>query len=182
MPSQILNDSVEDEPSLCVGLTLDIEISSHCLGENVDWSRCIRQAVEAALAGSGNYNGAPVEIYIEFAPDSRSQELNFEYRGKNTPTNVLSFPGIEPDDLQDSFDFAKNGGPPAPLGDLIIADAVIIRESVEQKKPVEHHLAHLVVHGVLHLLGYDHIEDVEAEEMEALERRILAGLEIPDPY
>jgi len=181
MSPQVLN--VSDDAFPLNGLSLDIELGNHCFGGTTEvWEQHIRQATEAALRGSRLYKGEPVEVYIELVSDRRSQDLNHEYRDKNTPTNVLSFPGIDPDDLRHNFDFAKQGGPPAPLGDLIIADAVIAREAGEQNKTIEHHLTHLIVHGVLHLLGYDHIDGQEAEEMEALERQILAGLKIPDPY
>ena len=96
------------------------------------------------------------------------RELNRDFRKKDAPTNVLSFPA-----------------PPNPerhLGDIALAFGVCAREAAEQRKPLAHHLQHLTVHGVLHLLGYDHIGDDEAEAMEGLERAVLAGLGVPDPY
>jgi len=174
MPDQLV-------PTVPAGLSLDIEIVETCLG-NADWHAVIRAAVAAALK-SGLTGPLPaVEIYVELVDNAQSQELNNDYRGKDKPTNVLSFPGTEPDNLPDALKVAAKGGPPVMLGDLIIADDVVAAEATEQKKSNQAHLSHLVVHGVLHLLGYDHINDDEAEEMEALEREILAGLGIADPY
>ena len=99
--------------------------------------------------------------------------LNRDFRGKDKPTNVLSFPFEVPDFLIDEE---------PTLGDIIIAMPVIEAEAVEQKKSVEHHLAHMTIHGTLHLLGFDHIIDEEAEEMEALEIEILEKLGIANPY
>ena len=99
------------------------------------------------------------------------QELNREYRGKDYPTNVLSFPC--------DWDLPEE---PRLLGDVVIAAAVVNREAKEQKKTMEAHWAHIVIHGFLHLLGYDHIEDADAEKMENTERNILAQLGYADPY
>lgn len=164
------------------GLSLDIEMNDLDLGPDHDWPALIERSVMAALATEKKDQETSKEIYVELVSDDRSQILNRDYRGKDYATNVLSFPGTEPEDLEAAFEFAQMGGPPVPLGDLIIAVDVVRREAIEQKKPLHHHFAHLVVHGVLHLLGYDHMEDEEAEAMEALERQILAGLDIPDPY
>lgn len=163
------------------GLSLDIEVEDHCLGAG-DWHALIEGAVVAALADGLSGPLPAAEIYVGLVGNQQSQELNRDYRGKDKPTNVLSFPGIEPDDLPQALKFAASGGPPVMLGDLIIADAVVASEAAEQKKSNADHLSHLVVHGVLHLLGYDHINDTEAEEMEALEREILAKMGIADPY
>tara|TARA_R110002096_G_scaffold147616_2_gene307528 strand:+ start:364 stop:927 length:564 start_codon:yes stop_codon:yes gene_type:complete len=163
-------------------LFLDIELNGHSLGEGHDWETIIVNSVHAALRAGGDYENVPIEIFVELVSDERSQSLNRDYRGKNQPTNVLSFPGTEPDDLKDAVEFSLGGGPPVPLGDLIVAVDVVLYEAAEQKKPIEYHFAHLIIHGVLHLLGYDHIDDDEAEAMEALERKILAQFDIPDPY
>jgi probable rRNA maturation factor len=106
------------------------------------------------------------EISVVLTDDAHIQVLNRDYRGKNKATNVLSFP-------QDD---------PQMLGDIIIAYETIIREAKEQNKIFEHHLMHMLVHGCLHLLGYDHETDSEAEEMEALEIEILSGLSVKNPY
>jgi len=111
------------------------------------------------------------ELSIRVVDEAESAELNLTYRGKVNSTNVLSFP----------FD-SEIALEPILLGDLIICAPVVQREAVAQSKPVQNHWAHMVVHGCLHLLGYDHIEDGEAEEMEALETRILQSLSIPNPY
>ena len=111
------------------------------------------------------------ELTIRIVDEAESQELNHEYRGKDKPTNVLSFPFEAPTHI------------PIPLlGDLIICKQVVEREAIEQDKPLTAHWAHMVVHGCLHLLGYDHIEDEEAEEMEGIERVVLNDLGFEDPY
>lgn len=111
------------------------------------------------------------EVTVRLVDVSESQALNRDYRGKDTPTNVLSFPFEAPPEV------------PIPLlGDLVICHTVVAQEAQQQHKPLAQHYAHMVIHGTLHLLGYDHIEDDEAEVMEQMERDILAGLEIPDPY
>jgi len=131
------------------------------------------RAVRAALAACGDDVPEPCEVSVTLTDDARIGVLNRDWRGKDTPTNVLSFP--QPD-LPDDVDA------PQPLGDVIVALETLAAEAAAEGKAAEHHLAHLVVHGTLHLMGYDHIEDHQAEEMEALERRILAGLGIDDPY
>lgn len=111
------------------------------------------------------------ELTIRLVDEAESQTLNRDYRGKDKSTNVLSFP------------FEGPPGVPLPLlGDLVVCHAVVVREAEEQGKPLAHHYAHMVIHGTLHLMGYDHIDDDDAEEMEALERVLLAELDIPDPY
>ncbi|WP_394805432.1 rRNA maturation RNase YbeY [Kordiimonas aestuarii] len=139
-------------------------------------------AVIHALRASAPKVAAPMDMSVIITGAAESQALNCDYRDKDKPTNVLSFPALEPDELDDAFRFALAGGPPAMLGDMVICVPVVREEAQAQNKPADHHLAHLCVHGVLHLMGYDHIEDTEAEEMEALEREILAGMGIPDPY
>ncbi len=111
------------------------------------------------------------EITLRFVDNDESQALNAQYRGQDKPTNVLSFPFECPPNLPINL-----------LGDLVIAVPVVTLEAEQQQKAYWDHLAHLVVHGTLHLLGYDHIEDEEAEAMEALERTILDQLGIDDPY
>lgn len=163
-------------------LSLDIELNGHSLGEGHDWENITINSVHAALKADGDYENTPIDVFVELVSDERSQSLNREYRGKDRPTNVLSFPGTEPEDLSDAAEFSRTGGPPVSLGDLIVAADVVLCEAAEQKKQIDHHFAHLIIHGVLHLLGYDHIDDDEAEAMEALERKILAQFGIPDPY
>ena len=115
---------------------------------------------------------ADSELTIRLVDEAEGRELNHTWRHKDYATNVLSFPADVPDDLLDI----------PLLGDLVICVPVVEREAVEQGKTLEAHWAHLVIHGCLHLLGYDHIEDEEAEEMESLERILLAELGHPDPY
>lgn len=111
------------------------------------------------------------EVTVRLVDEAESQQLNLTYRGKDHPTNVLSFP------------FEAPAGIELPLlGDLIICRQVVEREAVEQQKTLEAHWAHMVVHGSLHLLGYDHIEDEQAEEMESLETEIMQEMGYPDPY
>ena len=112
-----------------------------------------------------------VEITVRIVDEAESHELNLNYRGKDRPTNVLSFPFECPDEVELPL-----------LGDLVICRQVVEREAQEQDKPLMAHWAHMVVHGSLHLLGYDHIEDDEAEEMESLETQIMTGLGFADPY
>ena len=111
------------------------------------------------------------ELSIVLTDDAEQRELNREWRGIDKPTNVLSFPQIEP------------FGPVAGiLGDIVLARETLEREALELDKPLTDHFTHLVVHGFLHILGYDHIEEYEAVEMEGLETRILGTLGVPDPY
>lgn len=123
--------------------------------------------VSAALTGRKD----EAELCIRIVDAEESRELNHQYRGKDKSTNVLSFPFEVPE-----------GIPLNLLGDLVVCAEVVAREAEEQQKPLHHHWAHMIIHGTLHLLGYDHINDEDAEVMEQLEREILALLEIPDPY
>ena len=116
---------------------------------------------------------------MKLADDDEVRALNASYRGKDKPTNVLSFPMIQPD-LLDSLNIGDDGE--ALLGDIVLAEAVCRNEAAERRVPLVTHVTHLIVHGTLHLLGYDHIDDAEAEEMEAIERDALASLGIEDPY
>ena len=124
--------------------------------------------VTAALR-SQDLEEAEVSLYI--VDEAESQELNGQYRGKNKPTNVLSFPADIP---------AEVGVP--LLGDLVVCAPVVEREAQEQGKSLAAHWAHMLVHGSLHLLGFDHIEDADAETMEQLETEIITGLGFPAPY
>jgi len=135
--------------------------------QNLPSEEKLTQWVSAAL----NNKMDQAELSIRIVDAEESQQLNSEYRGKDKPTNVLSFPFDVPDGIELDL-----------LGDLVICAEVVSREAEEQNKPLFNHWAHMVVHGVLHLLGFDHINDDEAEEMEALESKILASLNIPDPY
>jgi probable rRNA maturation factor len=136
--------------------------------EDEAWTAALPEAEALILPAAAAALEARGGVTILLTDDDTVADLNERFRGKPGPTNVLSFPA-----------------PPNPedhLGDIALAYGVCAREANEQGKPLAHHLQHLVAHGVLHLLGYDHLTEAEAEEMEALERRILAGLGVPDPY
>lgn len=145
---------------------IDIEIEDPAWNEALpDAETLVRGAALMALDREG---AAHEGVTILLTDDESVRELNARFRQKDTPTNVLSFPA------------PKN--PEFHLGDVALAYGVCAREAAEQGKPLAHHLQHLTVHGVLHLLGYDHISDDEAEAMEGFERAVLAELGIPDPY
>lgn len=125
----------------------------------------VRRWIRTTLKASG---GLPAEVAVRFVEADEGRELNRDYRGKNYATNVLSF---------------VYSSDPVVAGDLVICLPVVLREAAEQGKSSEAHFAHLVVHGMLHLLGYDHETGVrDARRMEAMEKEILAGLGYPDPY
>jgi probable rRNA maturation factor len=152
---------------------IDIEVEDAAWTDAVpDAEALVRVAAEEALrtlsSSPASAGGGMGSITFLLTDDAAVRELNTSFRGKDAATNVLSFPA-----------------PPNPenhLGDVALAFGVCAREAAEQGKPLGHHLQHLTVHGVLHLLGYDHIGDDEAEAMEGLERTVLAGLGVPDPY
>jgi probable rRNA maturation factor len=154
---------------------IDIDLSV----EAGDWpperalSRLAATALEAAIEELDLPAADGAEISIVFTDDAHIRALNGEWRRKDKATNVLSFPAMP---------VRPGVSLPPVLGDIVLAAETIRREAGLEGKPFEHHLIHLVVHGFLHIVGYDHETDVEAEEMEAMERRILARLAIPDPY
>jgi probable rRNA maturation factor len=130
----------------------------------------LRRAISAAAAPMQLEES---ELAIVLTDDAAIRELNRRWRGSDKATNVLSFP---------AHGLVPPGSGPRPLGDVLIAYETMAREAQEQGLPLTHHLTHLAVHGFLHLLGYDHESDTEAETMEQLERDILARLDVPDPY
>ena len=136
-----------------------------------------RRAAAVVLAVA---DGPPVavEVGILLTDDKAVRDLNRDWRGVDAATNVLSFPAIEPAALA----ALVPSGEPHPIGDIVVAFETVAREAAAENKPVRHHLAHLIVHGTLHLLGSDHDDDESALIMECLERRHLAGLGVPDPY
>jgi probable rRNA maturation factor len=136
-----------------------------------------RRAASTALEAGGDAVPAAAELSVVLGSDDRVRDLNARFRGKDAATNVLSFPAFEADAPR-----SLGEGVPVLLGDVILAHGVVSREAREQNKTVSDHLSHLIVHGVLHLLGHDHMTDDDADRMEALETGILAGLGIPDPY
>jgi len=145
---------------------VDLQIAT----ENIEGLPTEEQIVQWATAAV-QPEGDEVEMTVRIVDEAESHELNLTYRGKDRPTNVLSFPFECPDEVELPL-----------LGDLVICRQVVEREAAEQEKPLMAHWAHMVVHGSLHLLGYDHIEDDEAEEMESLETQIMQGLGFDDPY
>ena len=157
------------KPEILVGL--EIEAGEWGLDEAA-MEAMAQRAIDASFAQLGVVSGTS-ELSILFTDDAAIQVLNREWRGKDKATNVLSFPA-----------FPVEPGDPLPpmLGDIVLACETVRREADEENKPFEHHLTHLMVHGLLHLLGYDHETEEEAEEMEGLERQILSSLAIPDPY
>ena len=170
---------------------LDISFSL----EAGDWEAVVsdvEQLVEAAARAAFEaaerpdiLGGAPAEMSLVLADDALVQTLNRDYRDKDKPTNVLSFALL--DDLDDTDDdtddvLAREEGMPILIGDVILAFETVQREALEQGKSFGDHLTHLVIHGVLHLLGYDHQSDPDADRMERLETSILARMGIADPY
>jgi probable rRNA maturation factor len=146
------------------------------------WDALVRNAAEAAIAESAFPQLAtgerPVEISVLLTSDDKVRDLNVEYREKDKPTNVLSFPMVDPEDLRDT----NVASPELLLGDIILAHGVCKAEADEKGVSIEQHATHLVVHGTLHLLGYDHLDEDEAAEMEAREIRALDRLGIANPY
>ncbi len=161
-------------------LEIDIELDEEW-DSSTDWSLLVRRAAESALAESAFpqlANGSrPVEISVRLTSDEQVRALNAEWRGKDKPTNVLSFPLVEADELDNPGE-----GPELMLGDIVLAKGVCEREAAEKAIPVATHATHLLVHGTLHLLGYDHLDDDQATDMEDREVRALARLGIDDPY
>jgi len=151
--------------------------------ESQDWQSLAEAAVIAALVrtphGDLIESQVRVEVSIKLTDDDEVRALNASYRGKDKPTNVLSFPMVQAD-LLDGLDIGDDGE--VLLGDIVLADGVCHAEAEERNVPLTTHATHLIVHGTLHLLGYDHIDDAEAEAMEAIEREALASLGITDPY
>ena len=145
---------------------IDIEIEDEAWVAAAPQAQDLVQAAAAAALRRAEFDGDAVTILL--TDDDSVRDLNARFRGKDYATNVLSFPAPQ--------------NPEGHLGDIALAFGVCAREAAEQGKPIAHHLQHLVAHGVLHLLGYDHETDAEAEHMEGLERVILAGLGVPDPY
>ncbi|MEZ0244968.1 MAG: rRNA maturation RNase YbeY [Sphingomonas sp.] len=149
-----------------------------------DWEALAARAAEAALAQSpfGEWLASPtcIEIAVRLTSDDEVHQLNHQYRQKDKPTNVLSFPMIQPDLLETVTQNSDDGE--VILGDIVLAHGVCAREAEERGISTADHAAHLIVHGTLHLLGYDHQGDAEAEAMEDMERAALADLGLHDPY
>jgi len=148
-----------------------------------DWEALATEAVDAAIAASPYawlaQRRFTAEIAVRLTSDEEVHGLNRSYRGKDKPTNVLSFPMVQ-EDLIDGLANSDDGE--VLMGDIVLAGGVCAAEAAEKGVTVAHHATHLIVHGTLHLLGYDHQGDAEADAMEALERVALASLGIADPY
>jgi probable rRNA maturation factor len=154
-------------------LTIDIAEPCALWRERLpDVERLCGEAARAALAGAASAHG-PAELSIVLGDDALIQGLNRQWRGQDKPTNVLSFAALSA---------SPPPGAPHLLGDVVLAFETLAAEAAAQDKPLADHLRHLVVHGVLHLLGFDHAAADEAERMEALETAVLAGFGVPDPY
>ncbi len=164
---------------------MKIEIALEADGEwdsSTSWEPLVRKAAEAAIAESAypelGRTGRRAELSVRLTGDEEVRELNAHWRGKDKPTNVLSFPMAEAYELEQS----DEDGPAIMLGDLVLAHGICQREATEKAISVEQHATHLVVHGTLHLLGYDHEAESDAADMEAREVRALARLGIANPY
>jgi len=153
----------------------EVLVVAECWQTEPDAEAVIQRAIEAA-AGIADADVGDAELAIMLTDATGIRTLNSNWRGIDKPTNVLSFPALQP---------SGRGGPddaPRMLGDIAIAYETVRMEADDEQKPFQHHLSHLAIHGFLHLIGYDHEKDVDAETMEALEAEILAQLGIPDPF
>ncbi|ERF84572.1 MAG: hypothetical protein C207_02325 [Bradyrhizobium sp. DFCI-1] len=153
----------------------EVLVTAECWQAEPNADAVIHRAIEAA-AEIADADVAGAELAVMLTDDSGIRTLNANWRSIDKPTNVLSFPALQPE---------GGGGPddaPRMLGDIAIAYETTRREADDEQKPFDHHLSHLAVHGFLHLIGYDHENDDDAEDMESLEREILSSLGIPDPY
>jgi probable rRNA maturation factor len=163
---------------------LEIALSREESWPDHDWDalagRAARAAMERTPQGELLTVAAMIEISIRLADDAEVQHLNAQYRQKDKPTNVLSFPMIQPD-LLDTVTTNSDDGE-VLLGDIVLAHGVCAREAEERGITITEHATHLIVHGTLHLLGYDHLGDDEAVAMEAIETDALASLGLADPY
>ncbi len=151
--------------------------------DGTDWAAIAQKAAARTLALSPyaalGAADVAIEVAIRLTDDAEVQSLNRDYRGKDTPTNVLSFPMCDPDEIAG---LADGPFPELLLGDIVLARETCAREAHDKAITAQAHATHLIVHGILHLLGFDHISDADAEDMEGLERLIMADLGHDDPY
>lgn len=158
---------------------MELDIAFDGWPEALDWEGLAERAVQAAARVEPAFANPRLTASLLFTTDEQVHELNREWRGKDKPTNVLSFPMLPRDDLL----ALTPDGPPEMLGDIALAHGTCAREAAEKGVSLEHHTAHLIVHGLLHLAGHDHVDsDAQAEAMEALEIAALAKMGIADPY
>src|ERR1700675_2224534 len=153
----------------------EVLVVADCWQDEPDAEAVIQRAI-AIAAATVDTDVADAELAVMLTDDSGIRTLNSNWRGIDKPTNVLSFPALQPTGAPTPDDA------PRMLGDIAIAYQTTRKEADEEQKPFDHHLSHLAVHGFLHLIGYDHEKDDDAEAMEAIEREILSQLGIPDPY
>ena len=152
---------------------IEVMVESAAWSAEPDAAAIVRRAIRVAAAAVPDTGG---EVAVVLTDDAAIRVLNRDWRKIDKPTNVLSFPAPRRPAGQGA------DGTPVLLGDVVIAYETAAREAADEGKPFAHHLAHLAVHGFLHLMGYDHESEPDALQMEHLETRILAGLEVPDPY
>ena len=167
--STYTKESIQESFVHAAGCIADIRILVEGNWQDTTYSPVARRAAAAALQLGANTGS--VELSVLLTDDARMRTLNREFRALDRTTNVLAFPAE-----------TEVTSMPRLLGDVVVAYETAADEARAAEVPLTHHLSHLVVHGTLHLLGYDHVEDVDAEVMEALECRILAGLAIANPY
>jgi probable rRNA maturation factor len=163
---------------------LDVAALPEAPWPELDWDALALRAATAAIRQSPYLewldHAAEIEIAVRLTSDDEVRTLNHQYRHKDKPTNVLSFPMVQPDLLETVTQNSDDGE--VILGDIVLAHGVCVAEALERQVSVEDHAAHLIVHGTLHLLGYDHQGDAEAEAMEEMERAALRELGLHDPY
>jgi probable rRNA maturation factor len=171
----MVHDMTAVSDAAMVNLELDLQIAAEIgeMGLNVPEKTTIERWILAALA-TANATGDN-QLTVRIVDEAEIKTLNETYRHKPGATNVLSFPFDAPPDVPLAF-IGKL------LGDIVICAPVVQREAQQQQKPLQHHWAHMIVHGTLHLLGYDHLSEQQAEEMEAMEVEVLSGFGIPNPY
>jgi probable rRNA maturation factor len=160
-------------PGRSAGVAIDILVEAGDWLDEAGLARIARRALDGVLAEIGADHHAHSELSVVFTDDAHIRTLNAGWRSKDKPTNVLSFP---------AFPAVDGKTLPPMLGDVVLAAETVAAEARAEGKPLVDHMTHLIVHGILHLIGYDHEIDAEAEMMEQAERRILASLAIPDPY
>jgi probable rRNA maturation factor len=154
-------------------LTPLLAIEAQGWPQEEELEQLVLSALYAAEMELGLSRDHPSEVSLLFTDDTTIQGINKQWRGKDKPTNVLSFP---------AFPLRPGMAPKPLLGDIVLAFETVQREALGEQKSFDHHLTHLTIHGLLHLFGYDHETDADAEVMEGLERKILSALAIPDPY
>jgi probable rRNA maturation factor len=180
-PGRTLNVGMQNQTAQSSGTPVssalpltEVLVVADCWQTEPDAEAVIHRAIEAAAEFADADVGA-AELAIMLTDDSGIRTLNSNWRGIDKPTNVLSFPALQPP-------AGTTSDAPRMLGDIAIAYQTTRKEADDEQKPFDHHLSHLAVHGFLHLIGYDHENDEDAEAMEGLETEILAQLGIPDPY